>query len=75
MKERKVGGGEFKEEGKRHVEMGKMRGYLGSVGDALELTVPVILALDHAPSVEFTTLELDRDHVSRSLVEQLHRYS
>jgi len=36
---------------------------LGGVGDALELTVSVVLALDHDSMVEFTTFELNRHHV------------
>ena len=39
------------------------REYLGSVGNVLELTVPVVLALEHASSVELTALQLHRHHV------------
>ena len=60
---------------KKKVGIERREGNLGSVGDALELTVPVVLALDHAASVEFSALELHRHHVPRSLVEQLHRNS
>lgn len=49
-------------------------GDLSSVGDVLELAIPVILALDHAPSVEFPALELHRHDVAGGLVKQLHRY-
>ena len=40
------------------------REYLGSVGNVLELTVPVVLALEHASSVELTALQLHRHHVT-----------
>ncbi len=38
--------------------------YLGSVGDVLELTVPVVLTLEHTSSVELTALQLHRHDVA-----------
>ena len=52
-----------------------MAEYLGSVSDVLELAVPVILALDHASSVELTTLELHSHHVPCRFMEKLYWYS
>jgi hypothetical protein len=50
-----------------------IREYLCCEGDAVELAVPVVLALDHGAAVHLAGLELDRDHVPRRLVQQLHR--
>jgi hypothetical protein len=47
--------------------------YLCCDGDVLELTVLVVLALDHGAAVHLAGLEHDRDHVPRRLVQQLHR--
>jgi hypothetical protein len=49
------------------------RAYLGGEGNVLELAIPVILALDHGPPVHFAGLELHRHHMTRCLMEQLHR--
>ncbi|KAF3488855.1 hypothetical protein F2Q69_00054858 [Brassica cretica] len=38
----------------------------GGKGNVLELTVPVILTLDHAPSVELAALQLNRHDMTRS---------
>ena len=46
--------------------------HLGSVGDAFELAVPIVLALDHATTVELSALKLNRHNVTQSLVEKLH---
>ena len=57
------------------IENGHRRKNLSSVGDALELAVPVVLALDHASSVKLSALQLHRHYVPRRLVKQLHRNS
>jgi hypothetical protein len=47
--------------------------HLGSVGNGLKLTVPVIFALDERTTVELATLELHAYDVSLRLVQQFHR--
>ena len=76
IKSNLTGGGgveQTAEEGSERRRGGKERGYLGGEGDVLDLAVPVVLALDHGAPVDLAGLELDRDHVPRRLVQQLHR--
>lgn len=43
--------------------------YLSSVGDVFELTVPVILTLDHTSSVKLTAFKLHGHNVAGGLME------
>jgi len=50
-----------------------VRHYLGRIGDVLELTVPIILTLDHASSVKLTALHLYTHDMTGRFVKKLHR--
>ena len=46
--------------------------YLGGVGDVLELTVPVVFALDEGASVQLSALQLHRHDVPLRFMKELH---